>query len=142
MRTSWLAFGAVSLVALVSGCTPGYINTSDLERRNQGPASCAKACQDIGMTMTAMVLVGDTVPGCVCQPAALVPPGPAAPAPAAPATTAPSGSPPPPAPASNTTPARGAAASAGGYVLIAAAAAARSQQEHRQSHHTHHTHTR
>jgi hypothetical protein len=112
MKTSRYAFGAAALAAVVAGCTPGYIKPSDLESRNQGPSSCAKACQDIGMRMTAMVLVGDAVPGCVCQPVEPAPPG----------------SPPPP-PASSAGPERGAAAAAGGYVLIAAAAA-RQQQEH------------
>jgi hypothetical protein len=103
-------------------CTPGYIKSGELEKNGQGPSACAKSCEDLGMRMTAMVLVGDTVPGCVCQPVTLLAP--------APVPSPPTASPPAPsAPTSEASPEQGAAASSGGYVLIAAAAAARAQQE-------------
>ena len=71
------------------------------------------------MRMTALVLVGNSIPGCVCQPLnvksapQLAEPPPAS----APAANA-------PAPVDG-----GAAASTTGYVVLAAAAAARQQQE-------------
>jgi hypothetical protein len=112
MKHRWAMLGLVVTVA--TGCAPGYIKSNELESKGQGPSACSKACQDIGMRMTAMVLVGDTVPGCVCQPV----------------TMAPAGSPSAPTPPSNEgAPQEGAAASSGGYVLIAAAAAAHQQQE-------------
>lgn len=138
------------------GCRPGYIRASDLESKGQGPAACAKTCEDLGMRMAALVLVGDTLPGCVCQPVTaqtLSPkgesPSPPSAAPA-PAATAPSGAPapasptPPGAPASSNGPAaegvgegvsEGAAAATTGYVVIAAAVAAQQtqQEQERQS---------
>jgi hypothetical protein len=100
---------AVVGLALMAGCTPGYMKSTELERKGQGPSACAKSCEDLGMRMTAMVLVGNQLPGCVCQP--LVKQGPI----------------PTPAPGSPSEP--GAAASTTGFVVIAAAAAARQQQE-------------
>jgi hypothetical protein len=109
MKPLWLAMSVVSLV----GCAPGYIKSSDLEARDQGPTACAKSCEDIGMRMTALVLVGNEQPGCVCQPVAKESPNPLLQPPA------------PPAGASQ----EGAAASTTGYVVIAAADAARRQSE-------------
>src|SRR4051812_47984717 len=101
MQNSWaLLLGTLMAV----GGTPGYIKSGDLETRGQGPSACAKSCQDLGMRMTAMVLVGDDVPGCVCQPLIVLAPAPAA-APAAPA---------PAAPTSEASPELGAAAASGG----------------------------
>jgi hypothetical protein len=101
-------------LALMAGCAPGYIKSSDLERQGQGPSACAKSCEDLGMRMTALVLVGDMLPGCVCQPVVKQAPIP------------------PPAPAPAATPDSGAAASTTGFVVIAAAAAAQQQQRQRQ----------
>jgi hypothetical protein len=106
---------AVVGVALMAGCAPGYIKSSDLERQGQGPSACAKSCEDLGMRMTALVLVGDMLPGCVCQPVVKQGSVPAA----APA----------PAPAAPSTPESGAAASTTGFVVVAAAAAAAQQQQ-------------
>jgi len=103
MTRAWVLVLGAGLV----GCAPGYIKSSDLEAREQGPAACNKSCKELGMRMTALVLVGDQQPGCVCQP--LITEG--APAPAA-ATTE-----------------QGAAASTTGFVVIAAAAAAQRQAE-------------
>jgi len=133
MKTHWWVMTV--LAAGVAGCTPGYMDASKLELQGQGPAACSKACTDIGMRMTAMVLVGDTVPGCVCQPltVAPAPPSPgAAPRPPAP-SPAPAPVPEPDAHAPNTDGAGPAAAAAtGGYVVIAAAAAAARQQQQQQ----------
>lgn len=104
-------FGALVLVGL-GGCTPGYMKASELESRGQGPAACEKSCSDLGMRMAALVLVGDQLPGCVCQPLHVE---------GAPAT-------PGKAPEAD----QGAAASTTGYVVLAAAAAARQQQQQQQ----------
>jgi len=109
---------AVVALALMAGCTPGYIKSSELEQKGQGPSACTKSCEDLGMRMTAMVLMGDQIPGCVCQP--VVKQGPLLGPEAAPA----------PAPASAPEP--GAAASTTGYVVIAAAAAAQQQRQQQQ----------
>lgn len=115
------------------GCRPGYLKASDLESSGQGPAACAKSCEEIGMRMAALVLVGNSLPGCVCQPVAAQAPAqkaetpPAAGAPAAPAQ-------PEPAPAAAPGPDavnEGAAASTTGFVVIAAAVAAERAQEER-----------
>ena len=105
--------GFIALCIGALGCQPGYIKASELEAQGQGPAACRKSCEDIGMRMTALVLVGDTLPGCVCQPLTKQEPLPGpAPAPATPAE-------------------EGAAASTTGYVVVAAAAAAAQQQQQR-----------
>jgi hypothetical protein len=106
----------LSLVVLgvtLLGCAPGYIKSADLEAREQGPTACARSCEDIGMRMTALVLVGNEQPGCVCQPVAKE-----SPQPLVPPAVAPAGA-----------PQEGAAASTTGYVVIAAADAARRQSE-------------
>jgi hypothetical protein len=59
---------AASFLVSFGACTPGYMRADDLERREQGPSACAKRCEELGMRMGALVLVGDTLPGCVCQP--------------------------------------------------------------------------
>ena len=97
-------------LALMAACTPGYIKSSALERQGQGPSACAKSCEDLGMRMTALVLVGDMLPGCVCQPVVKQEPTPT------------------PAPSAPSTPESGAAASTTGFVVVAAAAAAQQQQ--------------
>ena len=127
MKSLRVVFVAALVASGISGgCAPGgYINQEDLESRNQGPRGCAKSCEELGMRMTAMVLVGSSVPGCVCQP--LVQAGPVA---APVAIPAPAG-----APGASLDPnvtEAGAAASTGGFVVIAAAAAARQQQEQMQ----------
>lgn len=112
----WAMVGAILLSA--AGCTPGYIKASKLESRGQGPAACAQSCEDLHMRMAALVLVGDQLPGCVCQPL---------PVQGAPLKT------------SDVRPAEssgsaeeGASASTTGYVVLAAAAAAREQQRQRE----------
>lgn len=97
-----------------AGCTPGYMKASKLESRGQGPAACAKSCEDLHMRMAALVLVGNELPGCVCQPL---------PVQGAPLKT------------NDVRPAessssieQGASASTTGYVVLAAAATAREQQ--------------
>lgn len=139
--------GAICLVALAtstSACVPGYIKPKELKAKGWGPDSCVKSCQDLGMRMTALVLVSQ-VPACVCQPlvTAAPPAAVAAPAPAAAPSAAPPVAPPPAAsppaaapPASrgtphaaNDDPVLGAAASAAGMLVIAAEEEARHQQQ-------------
>jgi hypothetical protein len=61
--------GSLGIFAIFMGaCTPGYMSSKELEHREQGPAYCAKRCHELGMRMGAFVLVGDQLPGCVCQP--------------------------------------------------------------------------
>lgn len=91
------------------------MKASELESRGQGPSACIKSCEDIGMRMAALVLVGDTLPGCVCQPVQ--------------AQGAPSK---PGAPETGDVSYQGAGASATGYVVLAAAAAAQQQQQDQQ----------
>jgi hypothetical protein len=110
-----LAVASLTL-AWVTGCTPGYIKASELEARGQGPAECARSCEALKMRMAALVLVGNDLPGCVCQPL--------------PTQGAPLTQPQPPQPESALS--DGAAASTTGYVVIAAAAAAREQQRRQQ----------
>lgn len=122
MKSPWVwsllggAFGA-SLLA----CTPGYMKAADLERKEQGPSHCAARCEELGMRMGALVLVGDDLPGCVCQP--LIVQG-------SPQATRPVVGPSP----------EGASAATTGYVVLAAAAAAQRQQQQQQQYQYHAPH--
>jgi hypothetical protein len=71
------------VLLLASGCNRGYQSASDLEHAERGPTYCAKSCQDLGMRMSAFVLVESNIAGCVCEPMTQqapvpygVPPGP------------------------------------------------------------------
>jgi len=66
-RRYWLATVGVFATSLVA-CSPGYMKASELESKHQGPADCEARCVELGMRMGALVLVSDTLPGCVCQP--------------------------------------------------------------------------
>jgi hypothetical protein len=134
-KTDWLrSSGTLTLLLFTGlGCRPGYLKASDLESSGQGPAACAKSCEELGMRMAALVLVSNSVPGCVCQPVvgpapapkADVPAAPDAPKVDAPAPAAPSG------PAASDAQSQGAAAATTGFIVLAAAAAAQqAQQEH------------
>jgi hypothetical protein len=141
--------GVVLLGLLLSACAPGYMKASDLESRGQGPTACASTCEDLKMKMVAMVLVADTLPGCVCQvldvqgaapappvaaPAPAAPPAPApAPAPTAPPpAAAPAPAPAPASPAPAEAPKPGAALEPSRYIVVAAAAAANQQHQRRE----------
>ena len=67
LSLSTLAFACAFAFAAM-GCTPGYIKAADLDRHEQGPTHCAARCSELGMEMGALVLVSNTLPGCVCQP--------------------------------------------------------------------------
>jgi type IV secretory pathway VirB10-like protein len=136
----------------LAACSPGYMKASELESKHQGPADCEARCVELGMRMGALVLVSDTLPGCVCQPTpAAAPPAAVPPAAAPPTAVPPAAAPPPTAPAppvpppavpgvppTNPGPAapisdasqQGASAATASYVVatMAAAAAARANQ--------------
>src|SRR4051794_13937886 len=66
-RLFWAAtMGAFATV--FAACSPGYMKASELESKHQGPSDCEARCVELGMHMGALVLVSDTLPGCVCQP--------------------------------------------------------------------------
>jgi hypothetical protein len=115
--------GFVALCIGALGCQPGYIKAGDLEAKGQGPSACRKSCEDLGMRMTALVLVGNTLPGCVCQPVVKQEPAPLP-------GIAPTNQAGPSASAASAE--EGAAASSTGYVVIAAAAAAAREQQRQQ----------
>jgi hypothetical protein len=127
MKPAWSSAFVISSAALwLSGCATGYQSADALESAERGPAACARSCQNLGMRMSAFVLVEHDVSGCVCSPAAPAAP-PAPPAPAPPpsptppaAAPAPSEPPPPPAepPTSNASPNDAAGAAAASYVVI------------------------
>jgi len=120
----------------LAACSPGYMKRSELESKHQGPADCEARCVELGMRMGALVLVSDTLPGCVCQPLPAPPPSADAPKPSlSPAAPAPP-APPSAAPTPEVAP-QGASAIATGSVVatMAAAAAARANQtdQHRRA---------
>ena len=128
---NWRFCAAVAGVfaTALPACTPGYMKASELESKHQGPSDCEARCAELGMRMGALVLVSDTLPGCVCQPK---PPPPAA-------LPAPGQVPPPaPPPSSDQTPTsdasqQGASAATAGYAVIAAAARGNQTQQQRQT---------
>ena len=104
-------------------CSPGYMKASELESKHQGPADCEARCVELGMRMGALVLVSDTLPGCVCQPkppAEAPKPNPGQPAPGQPAPDV-------PAPSADVS-REGASAATASYAVLAAAAVARASQ--------------
>lgn len=117
-----IASAGVFATALV-GCAPGYMKASDLASKHQGPADCEARCVELGMHMGALVLVSDTMPGCVCQPNPPKPPPGEAPKPATPSEP----------PKSEAAP-QGASAATVGLVVaaIAAASTARAAQAQQQ----------
>src|SRR6476469_4967827 len=91
-RSSACAKLLLCLLSLVAGTgCAGYQTADTLERTKLGPNHCAKACYDLGMRMTALVLIESSATGCVCEPLQNA-------APPAPGLAAPTGAPPPPAP--------------------------------------------
>src|SRR5262245_42896444 len=86
----------------LAGCMRGYKSADDLNSDKRGPDACVKSCQELGLQMSAFVLVEAGMSGCVCSPPAPPPPqyapGPPAPVPAPPpAAPGTPGAPPPPA---------------------------------------------
>ncbi|WP_437663854.1 hypothetical protein [Sorangium sp. So ce1182] len=125
-----MASGALAL----SGCNRGYQTAAELESAERGPTHCARSCYDLGMRMSAFVLVDRGVAGCVCEPVQ-APAGPYPAPPPAGAPPPPAGAPPPPPPAAGMAPApqpqsRASAGAAAGYAVIQAH---RQQQEEQQA---------
>ncbi|WP_437971848.1 hypothetical protein WMF04_22255 [Sorangium sp. So ce260] len=111
-----LAFMAVAALAL-GGCNRGYQTAAELESAERGPTHCASSCHELGMRMSAFVLVDRAVAGCVCEPVQ----APAAPYPAPPPAGAPPVAPPPAgAPPAAPPQSRTSAAAAAGYAVIEA----------------------
>jgi len=125
-----------------SGCQRGYQSARQLESAQRGPAHCAKSCTELGMRMSAFVLVESDVAGCVCEPLqpyspppspGASPPGtpsPGAPPPGAPAQ--PSLGAPPPAEQPQSGSFRTSTGAAAGYVVLAMRRAAQQQQQQQQ----------
>lgn len=67
MRYSQAAGGMLMFLAVACGPS-GYETTEHLDQRGQGPTGCATRCEELGMQMTALVLVDAHTSGCVCQP--------------------------------------------------------------------------
>ena len=145
-RRFWAALlGVFATIAACAACSPGYMKASELESKHQGPADCEARCVELGMRMGALVLVSDTLPGCVCQPKPVVAPPPTTPGPAPvppPPPTTPGQAPVPPPPPTTPGPAPlsdasqdGASAATASYAVLAAAAAARANQteQHRRA---------
>src|SRR3954468_4339055 len=74
-RRFWAATVGVFATSLAA-CSPGYMKASELESKHQGPSDCEARCVELGMRMGALVLVSDTLPGCVCLPKPAAPPAP------------------------------------------------------------------
>ena len=64
-----MKYSLACLVLLVtSGCYRGYKTAEELEGDDRGPTACASSCRELGMEMTAFVLVENSTSGCVCSP--------------------------------------------------------------------------
>src|SRR5262245_42751711 len=100
-RTTKIACAALGL-SVLTGCYRGYKSAKELDSDERGPKACEQACKDLGLQMSAFVLVERQTSGCVCSPAAN-------PAPASASASAPQ-APPSPAPAPTLAPAAAAAA--------------------------------
>ncbi|WP_437538576.1 hypothetical protein WME79_21710 [Sorangium sp. So ce726] len=118
-----LAFMAVAAFAL-GGCNRGYQTAAELESAERGPTHCASSCYELGMRMSAFVLVDRGVAGCVCEPVQ----APAGPYPAPPSA----GAAPPPvvAPPAAQPQSRASTGAAAGYAVIHAK---RKQEEQEQA---------
>lgn len=59
---------AVLSACVTSACYRGYKSAKELDSDERGPTACAKSCKDLGMQMSAFVLVEHGMSGCVCSP--------------------------------------------------------------------------
>jgi hypothetical protein len=100
--------GLLCVLLFVSGCNRGYQSAGDLEHAERGPTYCAKSCQELGMRMSAFVLVESNIAGCVCEPMMQPAPGPYAVPPSPPMSA------PPPQPQSR----RSASGAAAGWLVV------------------------
>ena len=51
-----------------SACYRGYKSAKELDSDDRGPKACVASCKDLGMQMSAFVLVERQTSGCVCSP--------------------------------------------------------------------------
>lgn len=56
------------MALLQNGCYQGYKPADELEDDERGPRACYQSCLDLGMHMSAFVLVDHDTSGCVCSP--------------------------------------------------------------------------
>lgn len=60
---------AAALALLFNACAPrGYVRADELQDAERGPSECAATCEQLGMYMSALVLVDRGTAGCVCSP--------------------------------------------------------------------------
>jgi hypothetical protein len=52
----------------LAGCYRGYKSAKELETDERGPKACAASCKELGLEMSAFVLVERQTSGCVCSP--------------------------------------------------------------------------
>ena len=52
-----------------SGCYRGYKSPKELDSDERGPKACERSCKELGLEMSAFVLVERQTSGCVCSPA-------------------------------------------------------------------------
>lgn len=55
-------------LSVLSGCYRGYKSPRDLDADQRGPKDCAASCKELGLQMSAFVLVEHQTSGCVCSP--------------------------------------------------------------------------
>jgi hypothetical protein len=66
-RITTAVCAAITLLAL-SGCYRGYKSPKELDSDERGPKACARSCKELGLEMSAFVLVEHQTSGCVCSP--------------------------------------------------------------------------
>jgi hypothetical protein len=66
-RTTTIVCAAVALLAL-PGCYRGYKSAKELDSDERGPKACMASCKQLGLEMSAFVLVERQTSGCVCSP--------------------------------------------------------------------------
>lgn len=66
-RITTTVCAAVALLAL-PGCYRGYKSPKELDSDDRGPKACARSCKELGLEMSAFVLVEHQTSGCVCSP--------------------------------------------------------------------------
>jgi hypothetical protein len=66
-RTIACVCAVFGLLAL-PGCYRGYKSAKELDTDERGPKACVKSCKELGLEMSAFVLVERQTSGCVCSP--------------------------------------------------------------------------
>lgn len=73
MWVSRVALVSLMGLCLTSACYRGYKDAKSLDSDDRGPTACAKACQQLGLQMSAFILVEHEASGCVCSPPGATP---------------------------------------------------------------------